>query len=168
MKPIYRQENSGHPDSLEVGNEFQDFVCIQLAKQGIILQNINSKKFQYNVGENLQGFEIKFDSWCTGYGKKTASNRLSIEVAEKTKVENRHFIDSGIFRNDNAWLYIHGTYDCFWIFSVKILRELYKSGRYQVKEEPTIKTFYLPVKHADRYCSRKFDFRKQEKQLEPL
>ena len=43
--PNYIQSNSGHTDSFEVGNNFQDFVCIELAKQNIILQNINSKKF---------------------------------------------------------------------------------------------------------------------------
>ena len=37
MNPNYSENNSGHIDSFEVGNEFQDFVCIELAKQGIIL-----------------------------------------------------------------------------------------------------------------------------------
>lgn len=159
MNPSYSIENSGYQDSFEVGNEFQDFVCIELAKDGIIMQNINSKKYQFNVGENLQGFEIKFDSWCTGYNRPKASNRLSIEVSEKTNEQNVSYVPSGIYRNDNTWLYIQGSYDCFWVFPVKILRELHKSGRYIEKEEPTIKTFYLPVKDADRYCAKKFDFR---------
>lgn len=165
MKPNYPRENSGHSDSFENGNEFQDFVCIELAKQGIILQNINSKKYQFNVGENIQGFEIKEDTWCTGYNRPYASNRLSIEIAEKSKASNKRYIKSGIYRNDNSWLYIQGNYHCFWIFSVKILRELHRSGRYESKKESTIKTFYLPVKDANRYCARKFDFRSRGRTL---
>ena len=155
MNPNYSENNSGHIDSFEVGNEFQDFVCIELAKQGIILQNINSKKFQFNVGENLQGFEIKYDARCTGDRGTTATNQLSIETAEKTKAENAKFIPSGIYRNDNSWLYIQGNFKTFWIFSKKLLILLHRSGRYKEHELPTIKKFYLPMEDADRYCAKK-------------
>jgi len=155
MNPNYSENNSGHKDSFEVGNEFQDFVCIELAKQGIILQNINSKKFQFNVGENLQGFEIKYDARCTGDRGTTATNQLSIETAEKTKAENAKFIPSGIYRNDNSWLYIQGNFKTFWIFSKKLLILLHRSGRYKEHELPTIKKFYLPMEDADRFCAKK-------------
>jgi len=155
MNPNYSENNSGHKDSFEVGNEFQDFVCIELAKQGIILQNINSKKFQFNVGENLQGFEIKYDARCTGDRGTTATNQLSIETAEKTKAENAKFIPSGIYRNDNSWLYIQGNFKTFWIFSKKLLILLHRSGRYKEHELPTIKKFYLPLEDADRFCAKK-------------
>ncbi|HON98597.1 MAG TPA: hypothetical protein PK222_10165 [Bacteroidales bacterium] len=155
MNPNYSENNSGHIDSFEVGNEFQDFVCIELAKQGIILQNINSKKFQFNVGENLQGFEIKYDARCTGDRGTTATNQLSIEIAEKTKADNTKFIPSGIYRNDNSWLYIQGNFKMFWIFSKKLLILLHRSRRYNEHELPTIKKFYLPIEDADRYCAKK-------------
>lgn len=155
MNPNYSENNSGHIDSFEVGNEFQDFVCIELAKQGIILQNINSKKFQFNVGENLQGFEIKYDARCTGDRGTTATNQLSIEIAEKTKADNTKFIPSGIYRNDNSWLYIQGNFKMFWIFSKKLLILLHRSGRYKEHELPTIKKFYLPLEDADRFCAKK-------------
>jgi len=155
MKPNYSQNNSGHNDSFEIGNEFQDFVCMELAKQNIILQNINSKKFQFEVGENLQGFEIKYDSRCTGDSGSTPTNRLSIEIAEKTKAANPVYISSGIYRNDNSWLYIQGNYMCFWIFSKNLLQKLHQSGRYEEHELPTVKKFYLPLLDADKYCAKK-------------
>jgi len=158
METNYRKENSGYNDSLEVGNTFQDFVCIELAKESIILQNINSKKFQYEKGENLQGFEIKYDARCTGDNGTIATNRLSIEIAEKTKTENIEFVASGIYRNDNSWLYIQGNYKCFWIFSKKILILLHKSNRYKEDEMATIRKFYLPISDADKYCAKKSIF----------
>ena len=155
MNPNYSENNSGHIDSFEVGNEFQDFVCIELAKQGIILQNINSKKFQFNVGENLQGFEIKYDARCTGDRGTIATNQLSIEIAEKTRADNSKFVPSGIYRNDNSWLYIQGNFKTFWIFSKKLLILLHFSRRYKEHELPTIKKFYLPLEDADRFCAKK-------------
>lgn len=156
----YNKENSGFSDSLEVGNTFQDFVCIELAKEHIILQNINSKKFQYEVGENLQGFEIKLDNRFNGYypNDKPATNQLSIEIAEKTKAENPQYVLSGIYRNDNSWLYIQGNPKCFYIFSKKMLIGLHKSGKYKEHELPTVKKYYLPISDADKYCIKKFEF----------
>jgi len=155
----YNQNNSGHSDSYKVGEEFQDFVCIELAKQGIIIQNINSKKFQYETGENLQGFEIKYDSRCTGDNGTSPTNQLSIEIAEKTNENNRDYVKSGIYRGDNTWLYIQGNYMMFWVFSVKILRMLYESERYKIYEQPTIKTFFIPIKDADKFCAKKYIFK---------
>jgi hypothetical protein len=156
--PKYSYSNSGHTDSFEVGNFFQDFVCIELAKQNIIMQNINSKKFQFDTGENLQGFEIKYDARCTGADKTIATNRLSIEIAEKSKAENAEYVKSGIYRNDNSWLYIQGNTMCFWIFSKSLLINLHKMGKYEEFTQPTIKTFFLPIIDADKYCCRKFNF----------
>lgn len=158
MEIKYNQKNSGHTDSFEVGSQFQDFVCIELAKDGVILQNINSKKFQYEIGENLQGFEIKYDARCTGDAGTTPTNRLSIEIAEKTDELNYSYVNSGIYRGDNTWLYIQGNYKCFWIFSVKHLRLMYETGKYEERTLPTIKTFYLPIDLADKYSLKKYTF----------
>jgi len=160
----YKQANSGHIDSFEIGNEFQDFVCIELAKESIILQNINSKKFQYETGENLQGFEIKYDARCTGDRKTIATNQLSIEIAEKTNGFNMNYVESGIYRSDNSWLYIQGNYMMFWIFAKKVLQLLHKSGRYTEHTLPTIKKFYLSIADADKYCAKKWEFIKIDKQ----
>ena len=158
IKSLYSRANSGHNDSFEIGNTFQDFVCIELAKQHIILQNINSKKFQFEIGENLQGFEIKYDARCTGDRGTIATNRLSIEIAEKTNKDNLNWIPSGIYRNDNSWLYIQGNCMMFWIFSKKILNFLHEAGRYSEGADPTIKKFYLPILDADKYCAKKVTF----------
>lgn len=156
--PAYPTANSRRVDSFEVGNFFQDFVCIELAKCNIIMQNINSKKFQYTVGENLQGYEIKYDARCTGADGTVPTGRLSIEIAEKSRAENKVYVASGIYRNDNSWLYIQGNTKTFWVFGKKTLIGLYETGRYEVFVQPTIKTFFLPIEHADRYCCKKFIF----------
>lgn len=156
--PNYCISNSGHKNSFEVGNEFQDFVCIELAKDGIILQNINSKKFQFETGENLQGFEIKYDARCTGDNNTKPTFRLSIEIAEKSNESNISYIPSGIYRSDNSWLYIQGNYNGFWIFPKNILKFLHKTKRYKEGEGSTIKKFYLPIDDADKYCAKKYLF----------
>lgn len=152
----YSQRNSGHSDSLEVGHQFQDFVCTELSKSGIILQNLSSRKYQYEVGENLQGFEIKFD------GTSTRTRRLSIEIAEKVNGTSPIWAPSGINRNDNCWLYIQGNYDRLFIFPTSLLRLLHMSGRYTVdewpREKPTVRKFYLPFEDAERYAARELAF----------
>jgi len=139
-------------DSFQSGLEFQDFVCEKLAREGIILQNLSSKKYQFDLGENLQGFEIKLDRRCTD------TKRLSIEVAEKTQATNPSWVPSGIYRNDNAWLYIQGNYEVLYIFPTVFLRQLYQRGRFKIEELPTIKKFYLPFDKADQWCAKKLSF----------
>jgi len=158
MEINYNKKNSGHLNSFEIGNEFQDFVCIEMAKDGIILQNINSKKFQYSTGENLQGFEIKYDARCTGDRGTVPTNRISIEIAEKTNAENKEYIPSGIYRGDNAWIYIQGNYMMFWVFSIKHLRLMFETSKYNAEELPTIKKFYISLEIADKYCLKKYIF----------
>ena len=160
MEIKYSSNNSGHENSFEVGNSFQDFVCLELSKRNIVIQNINSKKFQFETGENLQGFEIKYDARCTGDNNTIATGRLSIEIAEKTKAENLNYVPSGIYRDDNSWLYIQGNYMQFWVFGKKILRLLHDTGRYKEHELPTVRKFYLPLQDADKYCDVKIEILK--------
>lgn len=131
-------------DPLEKGLAFQDFVCIELAKRHIVLQNIGSKRYQFEVGENLQGFEIKLDRRCTDTG------RLSIEVAEKTARDVLLWTPSGILRNDNSIVYIQGNYDCFWVFMKNWLVRYFEQKSPAVEEfNGTIKRFFLPASEAD-------------------
>jgi len=132
------------------GLEFQDFVCTILAEQGIVLQNLSSRKYQYNVGENLQGFEIKLDRRCTD------TKRLSIEVAEKTRDDpHRNWTPSGICREDNSWLYIQGNYNILFVFAKNWLMRYWKEKRPEiVQNRPTIQTFYLPFGTAFK-CAAK-------------
>lgn len=119
------------------------------------MKNMNSKKYQKEIGENLQGFEIKYDARCTGDNGTKPTNQLSIEIAEKKYSEYINFCPSGIYRSDNSWLYIQGNYMGFWIFSKNVLTMLHKSGRYKEHELPTVKKFYLPIEDADRYCAKR-------------
>lgn len=131
-------------DSLEKGLAFQDFVCVQLAKRHIVLQNIGSKKYQLEVGENLQGFEIKLDRRCTDTG------RLSIEVAEKTSRDALFWTPSGICRDDNSIVYIQGNYKCFWVFMKNWLTRYLEHKSPAIEEfNGTIQRFFLSLPEAD-------------------
>jgi hypothetical protein len=144
-------KDSPRPETLELGLKFQDFVCTELAKQNIILQNMCSKKYQHTIGENLQGFEIKFDGRCTD------TRRLSIEVAEKTSKESPVWTPSGILRNDNSWIYIQGNYEVFFVFSKKWLVRAYRLKIEEITEfNGTIKRFFIPFDLAELSSLRIF------------
>ena len=160
---MYNKKNSGHDDSLQKGHEFQDFVCMELAKRGIILQNIQSRKYQYAIGENLQGFEIKYDARCTGCPKDPKkgkpTGRLSIEIAEKSDAANPEYVKSGIYAKSNSWLYIQGNYNGIWIFSTKHLRMLHERKKeHEIYSLPTIVKYYIPLDYADKICLIRIDF----------
>jgi hypothetical protein len=136
--------HSPTPNSLEKGLAFQDFVCLRLAERNIVLQNIASKKYQIEVGENLQGFEIKLDTPCT------RTNRLSIEVEEKSSRDVLWWTRSGILREDNSIIYIQGNYDCFWVFMKNWLVRYYEQRQPEVEEfNGTVKRFFLACDEAD-------------------
>ena len=154
MEIKYAKHNSGRNDSFGDGVEFQDFVCDLLAKKiNLIIQNYSSKYFQWNHGENRQGMEIKLDNRCTD------TKRLSIEIAEKANGDNLNFVPSGIYRDDNSYLYIVGNRTLIYIFAINFLQRLHKTGKYieatHPPEKPTIKKFYLPFEEADKYCIKK-------------
>ena len=94
---------------LKAAQEYQDFVCGQLHAKGVVLQNMTSKKYQLKK-ENLLGLEIKFDDLI----KKT--NRVYIETAEKAHPRSGEYAKSGIYRDDDSWLYGIGNYEIFYIF----------------------------------------------------
>lgn len=150
------KEQVNYTNMLANGMEYQDRVCILLARYNIILQNINSKRFQYSVGENLQGFEIKQDK------SSLKSGRYSIEIAEKRNSENSKWIDSGIFRNDNSFVYIQGNEEFFHMFSKDFLIKMFKTKKYKIdewpKDKPTVRKWYLYFEDANKYCIKKFSF----------
>ena len=134
------------------GIEFQDFVCEQLAMQHIILQNFSSKRYQFDVGENLQGFEIKADMRCTDTGQ------LSIEIAEKSDSRMPTWTPSGIYRDDNSWLYIQGNYEVLFIFAKNWLLRYHKEKRpHEHESYGTVRKFYLDLDRARRYAIKVID-----------
>jgi len=153
--PLY--PDCPRPNSFEVGIEYQDFVCKRLMEDGLVLQNFGSKRWQIAVGENIQGWEIKYD------GVFRRSGRLSIEVAEKSRASNEEWVPSGIYRNDNTWLYIQGDEQTIFVFGKKNLKRAYRmrrpdgSPRYERAESHgTVRKFYIPVRDAERGALRIF------------
>ncbi len=140
--------------SLQKGLEFQDFVAIALLKEiGIPLTSLSSKKFQFSVGENLQGIEIKFDD------KFFDTGNIYIEVKEKSNPINLNYVDSGIYRNDNTWLYLIGNYSTMFIFGKKHLQLMYESQKYREVENSTKTSigFLVPVSDATKYSLKKIN-----------
>ena len=133
-------------DTIAAGNSFEDFVCDKLSEMGLILRTYKSKEYQFNTGENKIGWEIKLDNGVVKY------KHLSIEVAEKTRNDpSLRWTPSGIFRNDNSWLYIHGNKELFWILFKPAVVRFAREKNPQIHESHgTVRKFYLEYSDADR------------------
>lgn len=146
--------SSYYQSKLDAGQRFQDFVARRLYGAGIILVNFQSREFQYQVGENMLGLEIKFDDQF----KKTGN--FWIEIAEKTSPMNPTWVPSGIHRSDSSWLYGIGDYTEFWIFAIRTLQE------YEVRQRPRIiengtktsRGFLLSRPDGSPLSARQFDW----------
>lgn len=135
-----------YAEKLSQGLQFQDFVTDRLIESlGIALSTYQSKKWQV-IGENKQGIEIKFDDRMNDTGN------IYIETAEKSNPANLEYIDSGIFRDDNSWLYIIGNYSILYIFGKITLKNMYQSGKYIRKEIPTSRGFLVAINEAKKYA----------------
>lgn len=138
-----------YEEKLQVGLEYQDFItCLLIEQLGISLSTFQSRKYQY-TGENKQGIEIKFDD------KMRSTGNVYIEVAEKSNPNKPAFVPSGIYRNDNSWLYIIGDYSTVFVFSKKHLVLMHKAEKFRVVEIPTSRGFLIPVDTAERYCLKR-------------
>ena len=135
---------------LDEAHEFQDYCTEWLLKElGIAITNYQSKKYQYNSGENPQGLEIKLDK------RYKETGNLYIETAEKSNPQNQNYIKSGIYRLDNSWLYAIGDYDCIWIFAKKLLVGMDEIKKYKEVRTATSIGFLLSLKEADKYCAKR-------------
>ena len=141
--------NEYYRKKLNEGLYYQDFVVEELYKAGLPIISYSSKEYQNMIGENKAGLEIKNDQLF----RKTGN--FYIEVAEKSDPKNREFIKSGIFRNDNTWLYIIGDFVGIYIFSKKQLQILFDKGKYIKKEIATSRGYLLPVKDAEKHYAIK-------------
>ena len=136
-----------YKNMLEKGLEYQDYVTEVLIKElGISLSSYSSKSYQQTKGENKQGFEIKFDD------RYKETGNIYIEVEEKSDPNNLYFVKSGIYRNDNTWLYLIGNYDEIFIFSKNHLQLMHRAANYRIVETKTSKGFLVPKKDAKKYC----------------
>lgn len=127
--------------------------CLQ--QRGLIIQNLQSRKHQLTIGENLQGAEIKLDRECTRYG------RLSLEVAEKSTADPaRPWVPSGIMRADNSWLYIQGNYELVFVFAKTWLLNYFRATQPELQDKfGTIRTFYLSLATARRHAVGVLEFK---------
>ena len=109
---------------LACAHEYQDWVCREFARRlCLVLSPTCSRKYQYEAGETWQGAEIKFDK---NFHK---TGNLFLEVAEKTHPDNPQYVPSGIFRQDNTWLYVIGDYRTVFIFDKKWLQRVHQSRK---------------------------------------
>jgi hypothetical protein len=117
---------------LEGSRLYVDFVvdCAWTHLSHAICQ-YGSKLYQQTVGESRNGCEIKFDEQ---YAK---TGNLWIEIAEKARPREGPYVPSGIFRQDNTWLYVIGDYNTIFFFAKTLLRALYHSGRWPVIQNRT-------------------------------
>ena len=149
----FKKMTGHYKTMLEKGLEFQDFICEALLKEmGINLTMFSSRKYQLSKGENIQGVEIKFDDIY----KKTGN--IYIEIAEKSNEENENYVISGIYRNDNTWLYLIGNYEEVFIFPKNILVLLDNKKRYKYVQTPTSKGFLINKEDAHKFCAKKIIF----------
>tara|TARA_Y100000310_G_C20545564_1_gene745387 strand:+ start:525 stop:1013 length:489 start_codon:yes stop_codon:yes gene_type:complete len=120
------------------GEMFEGFVYAKLEHLlGIEINSCDTKKEQFDIGENYFGMEIKNDEASERTGN------LFVEYQEKSKSTNENWVHSGIFRNDNSWLYLIGNTKAFYIFSIKDLRIAYNAK--DASAEP---------KHERKMCNR--------------
>lgn len=141
-----------YTNKLEQGLTYQDFVVDQLYNIGIVVVPYMSTEYQKRKGESRNGIEIKFDDLI-----KTKGN-VYIETQEKSKATNKAYFPSGIYRNDNTWLYVIGNYELILIFGKKTLQILFESGRYTEIEiqRGTSKGFLLPIIFAKERVAIKY------------
>ena len=99
-----------------------------------------------------QGWEIKYDR------KFRETRNLYIEVEEKTNKNNKNFVNSGIFRVDNTWLYIIGDYKTIYILSKTQLQRCYKKNRYKIVQTLTSIGMLIPILVVDKFlCLKRID-----------
>ena len=150
-----RHPTPEYSKNFEKGLEYQDFVVKKLYEAGIPLVGYSSFQYQVTIGENAAGVEIKFDDRMKDTGN------VYIEVAEKSDKRNEAFAASGIYRNDNTWLYAIGDYSVIYLCGKTHLRQLYERERGKAKtfvkftDTPTSQGMLLPQKYVEEKLALK-------------
>lgn len=122
----------------ELGSEYMDLVIEVLYKNGIICIPYTSKKKQL-YAESLNGIEIKYDR------RFRETKRLYFETHEKRKHDNKIWVESGILKNDNTYLFVIGDMKDIFIFSKKQLSIEYKKGIWNSIETGTSKGMVIDM-----------------------
>ena len=138
-----------YEDRLAEGQKFEEYIGKLFFERFAINLDFTGKDNQNLIGETLQGIEIKFDN------RFKETRNIYIEVAEKTNPNNDEYVKSGIYREDNTWLYVIGDYQTIYMFSKKHLK-LLKDKCHPVNT-PTSMGFLVPEFTADETCILKID-----------
>lgn len=144
-----------YQSQLEDGQAYQDFVAERLYHEGIVLVNLQSRSSQLKIGENLLGLEIKLDKQFEMTGN------LYIEVAEKSHPNRVDYVQSGIYRADNTWLYAVGNYRELFLFSKRTLKNEYEFNRRGTnfcRQTQTSRGFLLSRRDSAELAERCFVF----------
>lgn len=148
---------------VEKAIEYEDYVFDLLRQNGLTATRYVSKKWQWKVGECSAGIEVKFDD------RLEETGNIYIEIAEKAYPEEaRHYCPSGIYRNDNSWLYIIGNYEEVYVFAKNTLQLLHSTHRYKDVETPTSRAFLLNREQSQLYAARVFLWSVSHKKMMPI
>ncbi len=144
------QYESYRKSQIESGQAYQDFVvdcCYRILNMPISCYS--SQLYQQNVGESINGVEIKNDR------KFKQTGNLYIELGEKARPRGGGYAPSGIYRDDNTWLYLIGDFDTIFGLSKRFLIGMSKTGKYKKVENGTKTSvaFLLPVADAFKFAS---------------
>lgn len=141
-----RKKNSYYQEKLQLGFNFENYIC-QFFKNNYSfnIETYKTKEGQYNLGESIQGIEIKNDTLISKTGN------IYIELQEKKDSSQNIWINSGILKNDNTLFYLIGTEEKFYIFLKTDLLKLYQKGEYFKKIEiATSRGILLKVKEVEK------------------
>lgn len=111
-------DNLHFDDDIKQGEEYQDFIQHELAKRGMMFLCNTSKQYQWYEGESMGGLEIKLDR------KLKDTGNVFIECLAENKDKTK-MVDGGIFKKDNAWLYLIGDYSKAYILSKPQLQKIW-------------------------------------------
>lgn len=138
--------NSQYSDPLGLGEWYQRFIAeVIKEKFGVEIHYYTKKIDQYLKGESEEGYEIKYDKRIRDY------QRLSIEVAEKSRANLPNWTPSGIFRKDNTKYYIQGDDKTAWCFIKAKLVKYFNDNKPKITtKHGTIQTFYISVETANK------------------
>ena len=138
----YRREMS------EKGTKYENYIYPIFAKEWGVPESwvkpYQEKDEQIDIGENSLGVEIKYDE------KSIKSKNIYIETAEKSVPYKPDYTPSGIYRDDNSWLFAIGNYDIYYVFLINHLRELESLDGWGRVETPTSRAFLMPHKEAEK------------------
>jgi hypothetical protein len=135
-----------YDEKLKEGMSFESFIQKVFFEELAINLDFTVYDNQTKIGETLQGIEVKFDN------RYKETGNLYIEVAEKSNPDNPNYIKSGVFRDDNTWLYAIGNYEKIFIFAKKTLVQI--KDKFTPVVTPTSMGFLLPNKDAEFYCAK--------------